>query len=248
MKRILAMLLAITMLFLLVACGEKENNENADDNATTNQTQSAENKNTATTDSESSTVKIVNDDGKEFTAAVSTPGKLKEGAEPLNSNKFELAGTTYTFPIKMSELFDNGWDLSKGYKYQTEFDANTTTNLVSYYLIHESGLRIHLNQMTNDSSEKKDIKECVLTGFSIQEYTSKAESDYALPGGIVPMSNAANVIEVFGNPNTTTEFTGHSYNLEKQLTYAKHASSSIGYSFSFNEDGTISNVRIDYEV
>ena len=248
MKRILAMLLAITMLFLLVACGEKENNENADGNATTNQTQSAENKDTETTDGESSAGKIVNDDGEEFTADVSAPGKLKEGAESLNSNKFELAGTTYTFPIKMSELFDNGWDLSKGYEYQTEFDANTKTNLVSYYLIHESGMRIHLDQMTNDSAEKKDIKECLLTGFSIQTYDLKTESDYTLPGGIVPMSNAANVIEAFGNPNTTTEFTGYSYNLEEQLTYAKHASSNISYSFSFNEDGTIYAVHIDYEV
>lgn len=248
MKRVYTILLSITMMFLLVACGEKENNVNVDGDTTTNQTQSAENKDTATTEDESSTDKIVNDDGEEFTAAVSTPGKLKEGAESLNSNKFELAGTTYTFPIKMSELFDNGWDLSKGYEYQTEFEANTKTNLVSYYLIHESGLKIHLDQMTNDSAEKKDIKECVLTGFSIQTYDLKTESDYALPGGIVPMSNAANVIEVLGNPNTTTEFTGYSYNLEEQLTYAKHASSNISYSFSFNEDGTIYAVRIEYEV
>lgn len=247
MKRVFALLLAITMLFLLVACGEKENDTQVDSNSTTNQTQSSDDKETTGTEGDANTNKIVNDDGDEFIADVSASGKVKEGAESLSSNKFELAGTTYTFPIKMSELFANGWDLSKGYEYKTEFDANTKTDLISYYLVHESGMKIHLDQMTNDSSEKKDIKECTLTGFSVQTYDLVAETDYALPGGIVPLSTAANVIEVLGNPNTTTEFTGYSYNLEKQLTYSKHTSSNISYSFTFNEDGTIYAVHIDYE-
>lgn len=196
---------------------------------------------------------IVNDDGKtinadkdEFTVDVSNSGELKEGAEPISSNKFELAGTTYTFPIKMSELFNNGWSLSKGFKYQTEFDANSKTNLVSYYLVHESGAEIMLEQMTNDSSEKKDIKDCTLTAFGINSYSS-SDFKFVLPGGIIPTSTAANVLDVFGDPNTTTEFAGYSYNLEEQLTYEKHISSNISYSFAFNEDGSFYSIGIDYE-
>ena len=247
MKKILALVMTISMLFLLAACGEKESGTNTDA-GNINQTQSSETKGSESTGEDSASDKIVNDDGEAFTADVSKIGKIKEGAEPLESTKFELAEKTYSFPIKMSELFDNGWNLSKGYVYETEFDANTKTGLVSYYLVHESGMSIHLDQMMNDSAEKKDIKECTLTGFSIQTYDIVTESDFVLPGGIVPLSTAANVIEVFGNPNTSTTFTGYSYNLEEQLTYAKHASSNIGYSFTFNEDGTISSVHIDYEV
>lgn len=62
-KRLFVLLLAIKILFLLVACGEKENNTNIDE------TKSSENKDT----------------------------------------------------------------------------ANTKTNLVSYYLAHESGMKMHLN-------------------------------------------------------------------------------------------------------
>lgn len=248
MKKILIYFLSTILLLLMTACGKENSTTNFENSTNTTQSQIFENTDAANTESEPIANKIVNDDGEEFTADVSNPGKLREGADPLSSTKFELAGTSYTFPIKMSALFDNGWELSKGYEYQTEFDANTKTNLVSYYLVHESGMEIHLDQMTNDSAEKKDIKECTLTGFSIHTYNLVAESDYALPGGIVPMSTAKNVIDVFGNPNTTTEFAGYSYNLEEQLTYAKHVSSNIRYSFSFNEDGTIYAVHIDYEV
>lgn len=247
MKKLFALLLAVTMLFLLGSCAKNENNTDTSTESTTNQPQSTENNNEETTIQADNDNKLVNDDGEEFIVDISNYGKVKEGAAAISDNKIELAGTAYTFPIKMSELFDNGWDLSSGYEYETEFDANTQTSLISYYLKHESGLEITLSEVTNDSAEKKDIKECTLTGVWLYSYNFETESDFVLPGGIVPASTAANILEVFGNPNTSTEFTGYSYNMDAQLTYSKHAVSNISYSFSFNDDGSLSSARIDYE-
>lgn len=248
MKKLFALLLAVTMLFLLGSCAKNENNTNTSTESTTNQPQSTENNNEETTIQADNDNKIVNDDGEEFIVDISNYGKVKEGAAAISDNKIELAGTVYTFPIKMSELFDNGWDLSSGYEYETEFDANTQTRLISYYLKHESGLKIILTEVTNDSAEKKDIKECTLTGFALDSYYFETESDFVLPGGIVPASTAANILEVFGNPNTTTDFTMYSYSMDDDLTYSKHASSNISYTFTFNDDGTLYSVHINYAV
>ena len=237
MKRILALMLSVVMMLFLTACGEKGNITNSGDNVNQTQNSGAENNLT----------EIVGDNGEKFTADLSNVGTVKEGAEAISSTKFELAGTSYTFPINMSEMFNNGWALSKGYEYETEFEANNSTNLVSYYLVHESGMQISLNQITNDSSESKDIKECSLTGFSIKKYDLAGDSDFVIPGGIVPKSTAANVISVFGNPNDAGEFSQDSYNLDEQLTYVQHNSSNISYSFSFSEDGSLYGVNIEHE-
>ncbi|MBE6636357.1 MAG: hypothetical protein E7618_00970 [Ruminococcaceae bacterium] len=62
----------------------------------------------------------------------------------------------------MSELFDNGWALNKGYEYQTEVEADTITDLIRDYLIHEGGMTINLKQIVNDSDEKKIQKNVFL--------------------------------------------------------------------------------------
>lgn len=194
-----------------------------------------------------STGKIVNESGEEFTVDVSVMGDVKKGAPSISSNEIELAGTTYTFPIKMSELFNNGWELKKGYEYDREFDANSRTSLISYYLVHESGMEIELRQILNDSSENKDIKDCKLIEVNLLTYDLATRSDYVLPGGIVPTSTAANVLNVYGDPNTTTTFSQYSYSIGTQLIYGKHPSSGITYFFHFKEDGTIYSVGMEYE-
>lgn len=192
--------------------------------------------------------KIVNDDGEEFIVDLSVAGEVKADAEPLSSSKIELAGVSYSFPIRMSELLDNRWTLSNGYEYQTEFDANSTTNLISYYLRHESGMEIKLGQVVNDSDEKKDIKDCLLTDIWLDGYYYADDAEYVLPGGILPQSSAADVIDIFGNPNATDEFTGYSYNLDAQLTYTEHSVSGISYSFTFyEEEGLIYSIHISSE-
>lgn len=191
-----------------------------------------------------STGKIVSERGEEFTVDVSVKGDVKKGAPSISSNEIELAGTTYTFPIKMSELLENGWEFQGDD--ETELEANSKAYLSFLYLVHESGMKINLKAAVNDSSEKKNIKECTLTEVCLYTDSLATRSDYVLPGGIVPTSTAANVIKVFGNPNTTTAFSSYSCNTDNELKYEYHESSGIAYHFEFNEDGTIHSVYIAY--
>lgn len=235
--RLLSLIIAsIMMLTVFVGCDSKEKTTTTED----------VDKHIDHVTNDGST-EIITSDEVDFTVDISNLGEIKDGAAPLNSNIFVLAGKTYTFPIKMSDLFNDGWSLSKGFKYQTEFKANSKTNLVSYSLDHKSGMSIELSQIKNDSSETKNIKDCTLTAFDIYLYDVQTDSDFVIPGGIIPTSTAANVLKIFGEPNTTTEFTGYSYNLEQQLTYAKQNNSNISYSFSFNDDGSLYYISVDYE-
>lgn len=193
-----------------------------------------------------STSKIVSESDEKFTVDVSVVGDVKTGAPSISSNEIELAGTTYTFPVKMSEMFNNGWKLKD--EYDREFEANSTTS-IWYYLVHKSGTKIVLVEIVNDSSEKKDIKDCTLTEVVLYTYALATRSDYVLPGGIVPTSTAANVLNVYGDPNTTTTFSQYSYSTDDQLVYRRHPSSGITYNYTFNEDGTINLVHMftEYE-
>ena len=236
--KITSLVVAVLMILTILAgCG---NTKKSDAKSSENNTNVSNNN---TVDSE----EIINDEGEKFTIKATTSGEIKKGAVDIGGDKFEIEGHTYSFPIKMSDLFDNGWSLSNGYDYQTEFEGNSTTNLISYYLAHKDGMKISLEQMTNESSETKDIKDCLLTGFSIDNYSLKVGSYFVIPGGITNNSNANDVLSVFGNPNKTNSFKGDSFNLDDQLTYSKHAVSNIGYSFTFDdEDGSIYSIHISY--
>lgn len=264
--RILSIIFALLMvLTIFVGCGNTENKNDPTENntngqsvtdadngdtkeTTTSETQSDTEADTSEKENEnthnsSSVTKIVNDEGEEFIVDLSNVGKIKENAESISSTKIELAGKAYSFPIKMSELLDNGWNLSDA---QTEIEANSEINLVSFYLTHESGMKIVLVEMVNDSAAKKNIKECTLTHFWIDPSYLESENDFVLPGGIVLMSTAANVLDVFGDPNTSTVFTDYSYSGDDYLSYNNHSDSNICYGFSFNEDGTISKISVEY--
>lgn len=241
MKNLKFISFAIALLMILsifAGCGNTKNNG---ENTPKSNTNAGENN---IVDSN----EIINDDGEKFTVNVTATGEIKKGAVDISGNQFELEEHTYSFPIKMSELFDNGWNLSNGYDYQTEFEGNSTTNLVSYYLIHKNGTKITLDQLHNEATETKDIKDCTLTGFQIDSYGVENGSSFVAPGGITLNSNAKDVLSVFGNPNKAKDFKGDSYNLDDQLTYLNHSISNISYSFTFDdEDGSMYSIHISYE-
>lgn len=192
------------------------------------------------------TLEIINKDGTKFTPDLTNVGKVAKNPRNLGSTTFELAGTAYTFPIKMSELHANGWTLSEGTKDKTEVNGNSSIILMGYSLVHESGMKIKLSQIFNESEEKKDILECTLTKFSVYTSDCTAEQGFVLPGGITNQSTAANILTYFGDPHGANAF-ANSDNYENSVYYIKHEISNLTYFFSFQEDGSLSDVEIDIE-
>lgn len=246
MKKILALLLAITMMGLFSGCANKT--EVTDDNVTL---QSAEKndvlENEDVPEKNVESTGIVNDDGEVFTADLTTKGEIIENAEPISSNNIIIQGVTYTFPIEMSKLINNGWRLRDGFEYDNEFEPNSETNTISYYMVHDSGAEISIDRVKNESDEVKGLEDCKVTRLGIYSYDVVDTKFLVVPGGICIGSKAADVVSVFGDPNKTTDFVGYSYSLDDQLTYVEHKTSKMVYIFTFNEDGSMYSMDVAYE-
>lgn len=251
MKKVLAIILMMTIIVsLFAACGNDATTNTPDDvnndNIQTNQTENDENNKQP---AQNDTNKIVNDDGEEFIVDTSVKGSIKDDAESINSKKIVLDGITYDLPCAVSQFFDDGYRLGKNMTFEDAFDANSTTNLVSFHMYNKDDRNfINFRQIFNNSDSEKTLKECLLTGLQISVYDINSDDsfDFVLPGGITKSSTAADVLEVFGNPNGNANFE-YGYNLDDQLTYKNHNESHMTYHFSFNEDGTLYSLSIELE-
>lgn len=226
------------------ACGKNDEASNSDANKTTNNSSSSNETNDNTTID-----KIVSEDGDEFVVDMTTKGEVDTNAEGINSNKFTVVGTSFTLPCNTADLFNSGWHLSSNMTFDNNFEPETQTSLVSFYLYppEEIGYSIDLRSIYNENSENRPIEECELTGIYLNGYSSSDDADFVLPGGITEKSTAADVLSVFGNPNDNSNFE-YGYNLDDQLTYENHNNTGLTYSFTFNDDGTLYSVRIEYEM
>ncbi|MBR5498395.1 MAG: hypothetical protein IKV76_10495 [Clostridia bacterium] len=252
MKKILAIILSIVAVAtLFTACSDNDTQSNNENNEQVNQITPSDNNNTNDSDINKneptdSNGKIVNDDGETFNVDTNTKGTINTDAEGIDSNKFILNDVTYELPFASAELFNNGYYISENLSFEDEFDANAATNLISFNLSHNNKTSyITLTQVYNDSDSFKTLKECTVSAFDIDFYYVHEDDNFVIPGGITKESTAANILEIFGDPNTTTEFE-NGYNLDDQLTYNNHKTSNISYSFTFNENGTLYSIHIDY--
>lgn len=257
MKKLLAIILTITAIATLFSsCSNNDTTNDSNNNEQVNQNnedvQSENNQaddTTKNTSASNTNNKIINDDGEEFIVDTSVKGSIKTGAESIDSNKVIINGVTYEIPCMTSELFNNGFYLSDNMTFENEFDANASTNLISFDLYNDEGNFIDLSQIYNNSDSTKTLEECLLTELRIDvdEITyADAAFDFVLPGGITKDSTAADILEIYGNPNSSDVFK-NGYNLEHQLTYNNHNSSHMSYSFCFNDDGTLSLAVFTYE-
>ena len=204
-------------------------------------------------DDASASQAIVNDEGEEFLTLAKEGGKVVKDAAPLGSNTVVLDGKSYEFPLRVSALLEDGWAFSSGFEFENEFDANATTNLISFYLVKD-GNEIELDSVYNDSDEVSEIEDCLLTGFRIDYFDIDEGSEFVFPGGITIESTSLDVLNIFGNPNNNSNFE-RGYNLDHQLTYENHKESNLRrYSFTFRDEsddveylGYISSISIEWE-
>lgn len=253
MKKITAIILMMIMVVSVFASCGKDTTTNTPDNVNNDnvqtETEQPENNDSNEQPVQNSNDKIVNDDGEEFIVDTSVKGSIKDGADGINSKKIILDGVTYEVPCAVSQLFDNGYRLGKNMTFEDAFDADSTTNLISFDLYNADGRNfVMLRQIFNNSDSVKTLQECLFTGLKIEVYNIDSDDsfDFVLPGGITKTSTAADVLEVFGNPNGNSNF-DYGYNLDAQLSYENHNESHMTYHFTFNDDGTLYAIGIEIE-
>ena len=233
MKKTVALMLAVIMLALSVtgclgspaagSTGEAEKKDNV------SQTEKGD--------------KIVSEDGDVFIVDVSAKGEIKAGAESVGSRKVVICDVTYEMPVRVSELMANGWEISGG-EFEDQFDPEQETNLVSFYMNDGNGNEIMLGSVYNDKSSSATLSECLLYGFTIDTDPGFEDSSVVFPGGITGNSTAADVLEVFGDPNDARDF-DWGYNLDDQLSYVNDDKSEMTYHFTFNEDGSLYQISVE---
>ncbi len=176
-------------------------------------------------------------------------GIVKAGVS-LSSTEIIIAEQAYTFPIRISELLDNGWYYRDSQAESSVFEAKLEYDVSGYMLWHNglpgtdnSGLSgVDLERIYNDTDKTQYTQDCLATQIDL--YGPLASyCDFVIPGGITRNSTAADVLAVFGNPQNNASFlSGDSGSTS--LHYTEHKESGLSFGFLFNEDGSIQIINI----
>ena len=236
MKKLLAILMAIMLVAGFAGCSDDKTETKAP----------AEKPAEVKEEKKFEVKEVVSKDGKEFTPDITTEGKLE--TKTLSDETIELCGKTYTMPVKVSDLMNDGWALG-AIEFKNEFKPKMKTTLASFSMKNAEGAYISLGAIYNDTDEVQKLEDCLLIDFNMSYLNSEATKvDFVFPGGVTKGTTAHDVLSVYGDPNDSELFTGHSYNLEKQLTYTEHKDTGLSFSYSFEEDGVLSYAKVSAKI
>ena len=204
------------------------------------------------TNNDSTTIK--NSQGTEFAVNLINGGEIIKTADGINSNKITIADSTFTMPIKFSDLLDLGWNYPADINFNNSFEPNQTTELSEFYLLNSNGLKLKINKVINNTSDMTTLENCLLGAFSIESMSYEdttipgkiIHATFTLPGGITGRSTASGVIDMFGTPYDSSAFASGDSD-EDSLSYYNNITSKMSFSFSFEPDGSIKSVSVSYE-
>ena len=173
----------------------------------------------------------------------------------IKSTKVTLYGKTFDLPVAGNELLDNGWSVPSNISYTKEFQPEKITYVAGLEFKHTEGGVIAPEGICNTDSFSKELKDCQILGFSIENFDNNIkafldENAVVFPCGITANSSYDDIVSAYGEPdNNNVKFksanvqNGSSY---KTLSYNNQITSGASYSFSFdNEKNTLSEMKIE---
>lgn len=242
MKKVLALALAVVMVLSLAACSININTGSSSDtdNNDSSSSQGEQKKDDTASSGAASSASdgsLVNSSGEVFTGDITAKGTVAANAEPITSKKVTFYGKEYTFPIKVSELEADGWNLPNNGSFEDSFEPKKETSLISFSLLSEDRTKsISMYTIYNDSDEAKPISDCLLISAGVDSITREGDQDMIiLPGGLNPQSKPGDVIDAYGKPGETTKFKSGT-NGKRSLTYEEQKESGFSFSINFKED------------
>ena len=180
---------------------------------------------------------------KELSIDITTRGEVAENAVDITGKTIFINGHSYTLPMNFSDLFADGWKIPEGYQLNNYYQPNTITKLVGFFLEDSNGARLLIDQVYNPTNETTDLENCLINSLSLNDVDS---TNFILPGGITKNSTAADVIEIFGNPDDLKHFESISYD-ENSLRYLRNVVSGVSFHFSFEPKGTIKSFSMSHD-
>lgn len=209
MKRKLLSLLLVTAMAttLLIGCGGNDAGANA--NQDTNEESQSE------------------EEGKGNSYGVTSANNPygytipTELGSSLESMTFQLEGDYYSFPMPLSALFENGWELEGGYDKETMLLESGDFKEID--LVNSDGKKLDTVRVINETENSLALEECLVSIIWIER--DFGAFDLNLPEGVTMKSDM---------------------DLLEQLTDAKTDGNNITYYWYSDEEHTHS-LSIDYE-
>lgn len=128
----------------------------------------------------------------------------EEGSELLDSDirsgEFVLDGKLYSFPMDLSDWIDNGWHVSNSYDNKDEFELEPGAESTEFELFNENDAYVRVC-VYNNSNENAAIENCMVSSL----YMSLSEFNVVFPGGMYGHSKPAEILEAYGEPDTTDD-------------------------------------------
>lgn len=194
--------------------------------------------------------RILNQATKEiFSVDLSKKGILMSSEESvINSSELILSNKKYYFPM-LADLFDDeAWTINEKTAKDNIHQYLEQDGLQDISISNQDGLIMKVKNVYRSVPTISDeIEIVIINSISLEVSEQSKPNDWILPGGITAKSTAADILDVYGDPNTSTLFSKNSYSTEKELYYIEQVDSCISYRFLFNQDGTIKQVDISLD-
>lgn len=168
---------------------------------------------------------------------------MKEESFSINSNRMILDGDTYSFPIKLQNLYDNGWAVSEISTFAYD-DISSGKSSTIGLIIQKGSNKLWISSMNNYTDAECKIADCYISSLMLFKDEVTDSSEFVFAGGVTQKSTVADVFTYFGSPMDTTDFNSGSV-IVNEVEYWKNKVSNLTYTFDFKDDGDIKYLAIN---
>lgn len=176
-----------------------------------------------------------------------------ESVPAATSDIITLEGVEYTFPCRVSELIQNGWENSTPFSYRPR--PNDGQGYISHMNFDGSKRIASLNYSSD--SENTPVYDCEITELRLvaDDHEGYKPCSFVLPGNITQNSVYSDVVDAFGDAannrtneyfHITDDFDPDSEDPEFRyyVFYGQHKNIPYLYQFIFYQDGKMKQVEI----
>ena len=161
---------------------------------------------------------------------------------PADPSAIVIDGTEYTLPVPVAAFTESGWEMIGEEKFAEEYEPGDTQAPGSTGLKKSDSDKFFITYAYNDSEAAKPLSECDILGLQFSLSVAK-DSEVSLPYGITNESTYDEILEAYGDPESSDKFEKGRKD-DNRLAYDNDKETGYSYSFSFEEDGTLSSFTV----
>ena len=179
-----------------------------------------------------------------FTVNTEREGILSTQMGDIASSSLFFNNKKYHYPLLTNALSTSDWSINGDTAEDSLFIILQETPYSNLFISAGNDIDININNCCSAVETAGYAAEHVINEITLYANHDTRKQFWILPGGITSQSTAKNVLEIYGDPNKTKQFSKSSYSTVRELFYIDNKTSGISYCFQFNDDGTIDRVKL----